>query len=67
MWRSPGAPCAQQYLAAGLVDEMLINLVPVLLVGGERLFENVGTDFAGLRPVRTVATAKVTHLRFARR
>jgi dihydrofolate reductase len=61
-----GANAAQQYLAAGLVDEMLINLVPVLLGGGERLFEGPGTDMAGLRPVRTVATAKVTHLKFAR-
>jgi dihydrofolate reductase len=61
-----GAKAAQQYLAAGLVDEMLINLVPVLLGGGERLFEGVGTGLAGLRPVRTVATAKVTHLKFAR-
>jgi dihydrofolate reductase len=61
-----GANAAQQYLAAGLVDEMLINLVPILLGGGERLFEGVGTDLAGLRPVRTVATAKVTHLKLAR-
>ena len=61
-----GAKAAQQYLAARLVDEMLINLVPILLGGGERLFEGVGTDLAGLRPVRTVATAKVTHLKLAR-
>ncbi len=61
-----GAKAAQQYLAAGLVDEMLLNLAPVLLGGGARLFEGVGTDLAGLRPVRTVATAKVTHLKFAR-
>jgi hypothetical protein len=45
---------------------MLLNLVPVLLGGGERLFEDVGTDLAGLRPVRTVATARVTHLEFRR-
>jgi dihydrofolate reductase len=61
-----GANAAQQYLATGLVDEMLINLVPILLGGGERLFDGPGTDMAGLRPVRTVATAKVTHLKFAR-
>ena len=34
-----GAKAAQQYLAAGLVDEMEINLVPTLLGTGERLFE----------------------------
>ena len=62
-----GAPAAQQYLAAGLMYEMLINLAPVLRGGGERLFEGVGSDLHGLEPVRTVATAKVTHLEFARR
>jgi dihydrofolate reductase len=67
VWLAGGARAAQQYLRAGLVDEMTINLVPLLLGGGERLLEGVGTDMAGLRPVQTVATAKVTHLRFARR
>lgn len=62
-----GAKAAQQYLAAGLVDEMEINLVPVLLGSGERLFEGTGEDLRGLELVRTVATPKVTHLKFARR
>lgn len=61
-----GAAAAQQYLAAGLVDEMLINLVPTLLGSGERLFERVGDDLHGLELVRTVAAATVTHLEFAR-
>ena len=61
-----GAKAAQQYLAAGLVDEMLINLVPVLMGGGERLFEHLGDDLHGLRLARTVATPRVTHLMFAR-
>lgn len=60
-----GAKAAQQYLAAGLVDEMEINLVPTLLGGGERLFEGVG-DLHGLELVRTVATPNVTHLKFAK-
>ena len=62
-----GARVAQQYLSAGLVDEMEINLVPILLGGGERLFEGAGDDLHELRPVRTIATAEVTHLKFARR
>jgi len=62
-----GAKVAQQYLAAGLVDEMVISLVPTLLGGGERLFEEVGDDLHGLALVRTVAAPKVTHLEFARR
>jgi dihydrofolate reductase len=62
-----GASAAQQYLAAGLVDEMEINLVPTLLGSGERLFNGVGDDLHGLELVRTVAAPKVTHLKFARR
>ena len=61
-----GAKAAQQYLAAGLVDEMEISLVPTLLGSGERLFEGVGDDLHGLTLVRTVATPNVTHLKFAR-
>ena len=62
-----GAKAAQRYLAAGLVDEMEINLVPALLGSGERLFDGVGDHLHGLELVRTVATPRVTHLKFARR
>lgn len=61
-----GANAAQQYLVAGLVDEMEINLVPVLLGSGERLFDGVGDNLHGLDLVRTVAAPKVTHLKFVR-
>jgi dihydrofolate reductase len=61
-----GADIAGQYLAAGLVDEMEINLVPTLLGSGEALFAGV-RDLRGLELVRTVAAPKVTHLKFARR
>ncbi len=62
-----GASVAQQYLVAGLVDEMEINVVPTLLGSGERLFDGVGTDLHGLELVRTVAAPKVMHVKFARR
>jgi dihydrofolate reductase len=62
-----GASAAQQYLAAGLVDEMEINVVPTLLGSGERLFDGVGNDLHGLELVRTVTAPQVTHLKFARR
>ena len=62
-----GANAARQYLAAGLVDEMEISLVPTLLGSGERLFDGLADDLHGLELVRTVATPKVTHLKFARR
>ena len=62
-----GTDAAQQYLAAGLVDEMEISVVPTLLGSGERLFDGAGDDLHGLELVRTVAAPKVTHLKFARR
>ena len=62
-----GARAAQQYLAAGLVDEMEISLVPTLLGGGERLFDGVGDNLHGLELVRTVAAPQVVHLKFAKR
>jgi dihydrofolate reductase len=61
-----GANAARQYLKAGLVDEMEINLVPVLLGGGERLFAD-GADLQGLELVRTTAAPRVTHLKFVKR
>ncbi len=61
-----GANAAQQYLAAGLVDEMELHLVPILLGSGERLFEGAGDDMQGLELARTVATPQVTHLKFVR-
>ena len=62
-----GAQVARQYLVAGLVDEMEINLAPTLLGSGERLFEGVGDDLHGLQLVQTVTAPKVTHLKFVRR
>ena len=62
-----GASAAQQYLAAGLVDEMEISVVPTLLGSGARLFDGVGDNLHGLELVRAVAAPKVTHLKFARR
>jgi dihydrofolate reductase len=61
-----GASAAQQFLAAGLVDQMVIHLVPILLGSGERLFNGAGDNLHGLELVRTVATPDVTHLIFAK-
>ena len=60
-----GAQIAQEYLNAGLVDEMQLHMVPTLLGAGERLFDN-GTDLRGLVLVETVATPNVVQLKFAR-
>jgi dihydrofolate reductase len=59
-----GADVAQQYLAAGLIDEMEIHVVPLLLHDGDRLFENLGKADVKLEPVRTVEAPGVTHLKY---
>lgn len=61
-----GAKAAAQYLKAGLVDEMEINLAPTLLGSGERLFDGAGDSLHGLKLVRTVATPAVVHLKLKR-
>jgi dihydrofolate reductase len=61
-----GAQTCREYLAAGLVDEMVIHLAPTLLGAGERLFEGLGDDLHGLEPRQSVAAPAVTHLIFSR-
>jgi dihydrofolate reductase len=61
-----GASVVQQYLAAGLLDEMLISIVPVILRGGARLFDNLGDPPPQLRQVQAVEAPGVTHIRYAR-
>jgi dihydrofolate reductase len=59
-----GANIMRQYLTAGLLDEMQIDLVPVLLGGGVRLFQDLGLDPIELRRTSTIETPGATHLRF---
>jgi dihydrofolate reductase len=59
-----GASVAQQYLKAGLIDEMQIHFVPVLLGDGTRLFEDLGDASIGLECIRSVAAPGVTHLTY---
>jgi dihydrofolate reductase len=61
-----GASVAQQYLAAGLLDEMRIHLVPVLLGDGVRLFEHhLGSSRQELEPIQVIESPTgVTHLRY---
>lgn len=61
-----GASAIQQYLRAGLLDEMEIHLVPVLLGSGERLFDGVGIELHGLELVRSVPAPGVVHLKLAK-
>jgi dihydrofolate reductase len=57
-----GASAIQQYLAAGLLDELYLHIVPILLGSGERLLENVGRP--RLEPVKVVASPSVTHVKY---
>jgi dihydrofolate reductase len=59
-----GANTIQQYLKAGILDEIQIHLVPILLGDGIRLFEHLGTGAPELQSTRVVESPGVTHLRF---
>jgi dihydrofolate reductase len=59
-----GATAVQQYLAAGLLDEMLISLVPVFLGSGARLFDDLGGARPRLEQLETVEAPGVTHIRY---
>jgi dihydrofolate reductase len=59
-----GANVIQQYLAANLLDELEISLVPILLGAGSRLFENLGDDPPTLEQLSVVEAPGVTHLTY---
>ncbi len=59
-----GADVARQYLAAGLIDELLLNVVPVLLGGGTRLFDGLSSPNPGLEQVQVVEAPGVAHLKY---
>lgn len=59
-----GANTIVQYLNAGLVDELAIELAPVLLRGGTSLFEELENDRIRLEISDTIASPLVTHLRY---
>jgi dihydrofolate reductase len=59
-----GASVVQQYLAAGLLDEMLISVVPIFLGDGARLFDDLGDARPRLEQVEAVEAPGVTHIRY---
>jgi dihydrofolate reductase len=59
-----GANIMRHYLKAGLLDEMQIHLIPVLLGGGVRLFEDLDPEGLELRRTRSIDTPSATHFRF---
>ena len=58
-----GANTINQFLAAGLLDELEMHVVPVLLGGGARLFVGVGPDVK-LELLRALDAPGVTHLKY---
>ena len=58
-----GAEIGQQFIRAGLVDEIFIHLVPVLFGSGTRMFENLGGEHIQLETAGVIETPEATHLR----
>ncbi len=61
-----GSATIQQYLRAGLIDDLHVAIVPILLGGGERLFDNLGGAPEGYECVELVSSPSVVHVRLAR-
>jgi dihydrofolate reductase len=60
-----GAATARACLRAGVLDEILTIVAPVLLGDGVRLFDGLSPEAIDLERTRTIATPSATHLRFA--
>lgn len=59
-----GANIAQQFIKAGLLDEIQIHLIPKLLGRGIRLFDQLGSEPIELKSTRVIESTGVTHLKF---
>jgi dihydrofolate reductase len=59
-----GASTVQQLIAAGLLDELQISLVPILLGAGERLLDGLGGAPVGFERTRVLEAPGVTHLQY---
>jgi dihydrofolate reductase len=57
-----GASAVQQYLRAGLLDELNLHVVPIILGAGERLLENIGDPT--LEPAKVITSPAVTHVTY---
>ena len=59
-----GASTVRQALAAGVVDELTLDIAPVLLGSGERIFEGIRTF--DMEPVEVLHSPLATHIRYRR-
>lgn len=59
-----GANVAQQYLAAGLLDELELHIVSLFLGSGTRLFDSLHSGKPKLEPIRAIVGPGVTHIKY---
>jgi dihydrofolate reductase len=64
IWLAGGASAVNQYLAAGLVDEIDVSISPVIMGGGERLFAGLQPGGLKLTQVRAVEGPGVAHIKY---
>jgi dihydrofolate reductase len=61
-----GGQTVSQYLAAGLLDEVLVHIAPVFLGGGPRLFDAPGLESVKVEPTEVLHSPQATHIRYRR-
>ncbi len=66
IWLGGGASVVNQYLDAGLVDELDISIAPIILGRGERLFAGVDPSRLKLHQIRAADAPGVTHIKYQR-
>jgi dihydrofolate reductase len=59
-----GASTVRQALAAGVIDELTLDVAPVLFGSGERLFD--GVESFRFEPVEVLHSPLATHIRYRR-
>ena len=64
VWIMGGANTIQQYVKAGLFDELHIHVAPLLLGNGTRLFEQNGIGLMEFENIETIKTVGATHFKF---
>ena len=62
-----GASVVQQYMQAGLIDEMHLAIVPILFGGGERLLDNLGDGIEHYECTELISSPEVVHARLTRK